>query len=94
LRPKGSGRKQRLIEDEETRRRGSKTTVAEAKALAQISGDKVAGSAKRLAVRLFLCPRSLKLLFMKRYVGGLGASAFNCLHIGLAGEFAQTQADR
>ena len=27
--------------------------------------------------------RSLKLLFEKGYVGGLGASAFDCLHIGL-----------
>jgi len=30
-----------------------------------------------------LCPCSLKFELMKRYVGGLGASAFNCLHIGL-----------
>jgi hypothetical protein len=94
LRLWGGGRKYRLTEDEETRKRGSEATVAEAKAEAKTSGDKVAERAKRLAVRLFLCPRSLKLLEMKRYVGGLGASAFDCLHIGLAGEFAAMRADR
>jgi hypothetical protein len=33
---------------------------------------------------------SLKMLLMKGYVGGLGASAFNCLHIGLVGEIARS----
>jgi hypothetical protein len=37
-------------------------------------------------VLFVLCPRSLKFELMKRYVGGLGASAFDCLHIDLVGE--------
>ena len=39
--------------------------------------------ARSWGVVFVLCPCSLKFELMKRYVGGLGASAFNCLHIGL-----------
>ena len=47
----------------------------------------IRGCRKRqeMAVLLFLCPCSLKLMEMKGYVGGLGASASNSQHIGSLG---------
>jgi hypothetical protein len=45
--------------------------------------------ARSSGVLFVLCPRSLKIELMKRYVGGLGASAFDCLHIGQVGKRAQ-----
>jgi hypothetical protein len=75
-------RKSPLTEAEETQRCGTEAEGKGSKDPVGLSGCEVAGCAKRLAALRFLCPCSLTLLFMKGYVGGLGVSAFDCLHIG------------
>jgi hypothetical protein len=49
--------------------------------------------ARSSGVLFVLCPRSLKIELLKGYVGGLDASAFNRLHIGLLGNWRKSATD-